>query len=110
MNAALVEALSALANAATIATAFLAAFAYAQYRRERRRKRKRIESCLQEEYLRALPLPGQSGALAAYELAARAGMTEADVLDAIFSSELVQTFPGPGSQIQVKYQPIRGRP
>ena len=74
---------------ATIATAVVALLAYGQFQWRRFQKRKLLEDYLSKERP-GLRSPGDKGRRTVLHLMAALGMTEADILDAGFSSPRIK--------------------
>jgi hypothetical protein len=108
------ETLSALANFAQIATAVVACWAYFAYRSKLRSKRLRLEKYLEEERSRVfLKGTDDTGKRSVTHLMARVAMTEADILEAAFSSDVIEPHigtdkdTGQANRLLFSYEPSR---
>ena len=85
--------LSTGADIASILTAIVAVWAYYTYRRSLKVKRKRLERYLEDELNKDMKKRGgNTGMRSVTHLVARVGMTEADALQAAFSSGYIKSF------------------
>jgi hypothetical protein len=87
------ETFSILANIAQVVTALVAGWAYFAYRSKLKRKRLRLEKHLAEERSSVLPkATADMGQRSVTHLMARVAMTEADIPEAAFSSDLIESY------------------
>lgn len=84
--------LDTIDHVASILTALVALVAYGQYQWKRRSKRKLLEDFLRNEHPGKRE-PNDKGRRTVMHIMAELGMTEADVLDAAFSSRRVKRTP-----------------
>jgi len=86
--------LEVLANLAAILTAAVATVAFGQYKSGQSKRRKLLENHLRDEKLSGI----DDGRRTVIHLMAYLSMTEAEVLQAGFSSKLVRSVPGTDDQ------------
>ena len=99
----MVEVLSVFADIAAIATAAVAGWAYFAYQRKLKRKQLRLEEYLKAERSRVLPnATADMGQRSVAHLMARVAMTEADILEAAFSSGSIKSYVAPDPRLVMR--------